>query len=186
MLEDSDADVRRDAALALGSIGAETETVVPQLIPLLEDSDSGVRSDAAFALGDIGAEAKTALSQLVPLLKDSDSGVRDAVAKAFEKIGLSLQKKAHWLTSLELDIAVSNLESALKIVAEPEANFSQSTIANLRIYINALKAAQSNRPFIQSIPTNPYIWGIYLFFLFGTSATPRRWWRKIYETLKPK
>ncbi|WP_242723974.1 HEAT repeat domain-containing protein [Microcoleus vaginatus] len=92
---------------------------------MLKDSDADVRSSAAFALGDIGAEAKTALSQLVPLLQDSDVVGRGDVAKAFEKIGFSLQKKANWVTSQELDIAVSNLESALKFVAESEANFSQ-------------------------------------------------------------
>ena len=174
------------ASAVLGSMGAEAKTVVPQLIVLQKDSDANVCSSAASALGSMGAEAKIVVPQLVPLLQHSDANVRSPATPVLLSIAFHLEKKAKTLTSPELNQAGSNLESALKILDEPKANFSQTTIANLRIYINPLKAAQSNRPFIQSIPTNPYIWGIYLFFLFGTSATPRRWWRKIYETLKPK
>jgi HEAT repeat protein len=187
LLKDSDANVRSSAASALGRIGAEAKTALPQLVPLLKDSDANVRSSAASALGRIGAEAKTALPQLVPLLKDSDANVRSNAASALVSIALSLQEKAKTLTSPELDRAVSNLESALKIVAEPKADFSQPTIANLRVYINVLKAEQKERLFVKSIIQNPYFWGtgIYLFLLFGTFAIRPLWLLKIYETLKP-
>ena len=144
-------------------------------------------SDAASALGRIGAEAKTAVPQLLPLLKDSDANVRGRAASTLERIGLSLEEKAKMLTSLELNQAVSNLESALKILTEPKDGFSKSTIANLRVYINVLKAEQSDRLFVKSIIQNPYIWGtgIYLFLLFGTFAIRPLWLLKIYETLKP-
>ncbi|MEG3926766.1 hypothetical protein [Microcoleus sp. T3_D1] len=141
---------------------------------------------AASALRMIGAEAKTVVPQLVPLLKDSDANVRSPAAPVWLSIALHLREKAKTLTSPELNQAVSNLESALKILAQPEANFSQSTIANLRVYINALKAEQSNRPFIKSLPKHPYIWGIYIFVLLGTFVINPLRPIKIYETLKPK
>jgi HEAT repeat protein len=56
-LKNSDANVRSNAAFALGRIGAEAKTALPQLVPLLKDSDADVRSNAAEALGRIGAEA---------------------------------------------------------------------------------------------------------------------------------
>ena len=187
LLKDSDANVRSNAASALGRIGAEAQTAVPHLVPLLKDSDANVRGNAASALGKIGAEAKTALPQLVRLLKDSDANVRTYAADALVSIALSLQEKAKTLTSPELDGAVSNLESALKILAEPQADFSQPTIANLRVYINVLKAEHREGRFIKSIIKNPYIWGtgIYLFLLFGTFAIRPLWLLKIYEILKP-
>ncbi|WP_293351950.1 MULTISPECIES: HEAT repeat domain-containing protein [unclassified Microcoleus] len=187
LLKDSDANVRSSAASALGSIGAEAKNAVPQLVPLLKDSDANVRISAASALGSIGFEAKTAVPQLIPLLKNSDANVRISAADALVSIALSLQEKAKTLTSPDLNQAVSNLESALKILAEPKADFSQSTIANLRVYINVLKAEQNDRLFVKSIIQNPYIWGtgIYLFLLFGTFAIRPLWLLKIYETLKP-
>ena len=187
LLKDSNADVRSNAAYALGGIGAEAKTALPQLVPLLKDSNADVRSNAAYALGSIGAEAKTALPQLVPLLKDSNADVRSNAAYALGSMSLSLQEKAKTLTSLELNQAVSNLESALKTLAEPKADFSQPTIANLRVYINLLNAEQRERLFKKSIIQNPYFWGtgIYLFLLFGTFAIRPLWLLKIYEILKP-
>jgi HEAT repeat protein len=187
LLKDSDANVRSNAAYALGSIGAEAKTALPQLVSLLKDSNADVRSSAAEVLESLGAEAKTALPQLVSLLKDSNAGVKTNAANALVSIALSLQEKAKTLTPPELNRAVSNLESALKIMEEPKANFKKSTIANLRVSLNVLKAEQTDRLFVKSIIQNPYFWGtgIYLFLLFGTFAIRPLWLLKIYEILKP-
>jgi HEAT repeat protein len=187
LLKDSDAKVRSYAAYALGSIGAEAKTALPQLVPLLKESDANVRAHAASALGRIGAEPKTGVPQLVRLLKDSDANVRGHAAYALGSMGVSVQEKAKTLTSPELDRAVSNLESALKTLAEAKADFSQPTIASLRVSINVLKAEQRERLFVKSIIQNPYFWGtgIYLFLLFGTFAIRPLWLLKIYEILKP-
>jgi HEAT repeat protein len=186
LLKDSDADVCISAANTLRKFNAGAKSAVPQLIPLLKHSDAGVRISAADALVSI-AEAKTAVPQLIPLLKDSYSNVRSNTADTLVSIALSLQEKAKTLTSTELNQAVSNLESALKILTEPKADFSKPTIANLRVYLNVLKAEQNDRLFVKSIIQNPYIWGtgIYLFLLFGTFAIRPLWLLKIYETLKP-
>ena len=187
LLQDSDAKVRTNAASALGSMGAEAKTALPQLVPLLKESDANVRAHAASALGRIGAEPKTGVPQLVRLLKDSDANVRAHAAYALGSMGVSVQEKAKTLTSPELDRAVSNLESALKTLAEAKADFSEPTIASLRVYIKVLKDEQRERLFVKSIIQNPYFWGtgIYLFLLFGTFAIRPLWLLKIYEILKP-
>jgi HEAT repeat protein len=187
LLKDSDPKVRSSAAFTLGSLGAEAKTALPQLVSLLKDSDPKVRSSAAEVFESLGAEAKTVLPQLVSLLKDSNPGVKTNTANALVSIALSLPEKANTLTSPELDRAVSNLESALKIVEEFKANFRRSTSANLRVSLKFLKAEQRDRLFVKSIIQNPYIWGtgIYLFLLFGTFAIRPLWLLKIYETLKP-
>jgi HEAT repeat protein len=187
LLQDSNADVRSSAASALGSLGAEAKTVLPQLVSLLKDSNAGVRSSVAEVFDSLGAEAKTVLPQLVSLLKNSAPGVNTNAAKALVSIALSLQEKANTLTPAELNLAVSNLESALKIMEEPKANFQKSKIAYLRLSLNVLKAEQTDRLFVKSIIRKPYFWGtgIYLFLLFGTFAIRPLWLLKIYETLKP-
>ncbi|MBD0341656.1 MAG: HEAT repeat domain-containing protein, partial [Microcoleus sp. Co-bin12] len=175
------------AAFTLGNLGAEAQTALPQLVSLLKDSDPKVRSSAAEVFESLGAEAKTVLPQLVSLLKNSNPGVNTNAAKALVSIALSLQGKANMLAPTELNLAVSNLESALKIMEEPKANFQKSKIAYLRLSLNVLKAEQTDRLFVKSIIQKPYFWGtgIYLFLLFGTFAIRPLWLLKIYETLKP-
>ena len=187
LLQDSNADVRSSAAFALRGMGAEAKTALPQLVSLLKDSDPKVRSSAAEVFESLGAEAKTVLPQLVSLLKDPYPGVKTNAAHALVGIAFSLPEKAKTLTPPELDGAVSNLESALKIMEEPKANFIKLKIANLRISLNLLKAEQTDRLFVKSIIQNPYIWGtgIYLFLLFGTFAIRPLWLLKNYEILKP-
>jgi len=177
--------VRRSAAQVLKQIAGPA---IPALTKALKNSGADVRSSAADALRSIGVEDKTVVPQLIPLLKDSDASVRFSAAYALERITLSLQEKAKTLTSSELNQAVSNLESALKVLAEHKDDFSQSTIANLQAYLNILKAEQSDRLFAKSIIQNSYIWGtgIYLFLLLGSFTIRPLWLLKISETLKPK
>jgi hypothetical protein len=113
--------------------------------------------------------------------------VKTNAANALVSIALSLPEKANTLTPPELNRAVSNLESALKIMEEPKANFKKSKIPYLRVSLNVLKAEQTDRLFVKSIIQNPYFWGtgIYLFLLFGTFAIRPLWLLKIYAILKP-
>jgi len=105
-LKDSDADVRSQAARALGlrlassvpSIVTTTETArratspslhnsdaVPQLVAALQDADATVRLQVAVALGRIGDKA--AAAPLFAALKDSDVYARFAVVQALRAIG---------------------------------------------------------------------------------------------------
>ncbi len=200
LLQDSHEGVRGSATQALGNIGAEAKAAVPQLIPLLTDSNPFVPSRAAYALGSIGAEAKTAVPQLILLLKDSDADVRRSAASALENIALSLQEKAKTLTPSELNQAVSNLESALKILEEstPEADKSsldydsqsKKIIPNFRVYIKNLKAEQ-NANLFNLISQNQWVAAtiIYLIFFpslwFAILRLRPLWLLRINDALKP-
>jgi HEAT repeat protein len=197
LLKDSDAGVRSNATYLLGNIGAEAKTAVPQLILLLKDSDKFVRSNAAIALGSIGEEAKTAVPQLIPLLKDSDTVMRSNAASALENIALSLQEKAKTLTESELNQAVLNLELVLKIweQSKPErtqylSSIKRKGIANLRVYINVLKAEQNAKLF-KLITQNQWVAAAIIYLIFFPSlwlAILRLrplWLLRINDALKP-
>ena len=81
-LEDSDVDVRENAAALLGLIG--NQTAVSGLLTALEDSDADVRMSAAESLGQIGNKA--AVSGLLTALEDSDANVRWFAANALGQI----------------------------------------------------------------------------------------------------
>lgn len=68
--KDSDLDVRRAAAEALGRIGAEPETTVPLLIEALKNKNYPLRMAAANSLGAYGPAAKSALPPLRELKKE--------------------------------------------------------------------------------------------------------------------
>jgi HEAT repeat protein/cyclophilin family peptidyl-prolyl cis-trans isomerase len=83
LLGDSQARVRRRAALAIGRVGLPDG--VPPLVKLLADSDPEVRQMAAFALGLIGDPS--AREPLVGLLKDPSPLVKGSAAEALGLIG---------------------------------------------------------------------------------------------------
>jgi len=79
MLEDNDASVRSDAALALGNLD-DKRAVLP-LITALKDSDSTVRKCAAYALGYLGDNR--AAEPLICAFKNSSADVKVSIAYAF-------------------------------------------------------------------------------------------------------
>jgi len=81
-LKDSNADVRRLDAEALGEI-KDTRAVEP-LITTLRDANSNVRNEAAIALGKI--KDPRAVEPLIAALKDTDATVRANAAWALGKI----------------------------------------------------------------------------------------------------
>ena len=78
-LKDSDADVNKFAAEALGQLG--DARAVPLLIALLKDGD--VRKAAAEVIAEFGA---TAVEPLISALNDEDMGVRAAAADTLGQI----------------------------------------------------------------------------------------------------
>ena len=196
-LQDKNLLVRRSAAEVLKQIG---RPAILALAKALKNSDANVRVNTASALGRIGTEAKTVVPQLVSLLKDSNARVRSSAASALVSIALSLQEKAKMLTPSELNQAVSNLESALKMLeqSKPERRDrfylhspdSKTNIANLRIYINVLKAEQNARLF-NLISQNPWVAAAIIYLIFFPSlwlAILRLrplWLLRINNALKP-
>jgi len=82
-LSDSDASVRRRAALAAGRIGDPQQTVA--VANLLNDRQPELRQMAAFALG--LARDRGAIAPLRSALSDADPGVRARAAEALGRIG---------------------------------------------------------------------------------------------------
>jgi cyclophilin family peptidyl-prolyl cis-trans isomerase/HEAT repeat protein len=83
MLTDSEARIRRRAALAIGRVGLPAG--VPPLIDRLTDTDPEVRQMAAFALGLIGETSGR--DPLVALLNDPSPLVKASAAEALGLIG---------------------------------------------------------------------------------------------------
>ena len=83
LVKDTDARVRRRAALALGRV--KLGAGVAPLTATLADSDADVRAMAAFALGLIGDSSAEA--PLTPLLTDTSLLVRGRAAEALGSIG---------------------------------------------------------------------------------------------------
>ena len=83
LVTDSDARVRRRAALAIGRVGLEAG--VPALVGALGDADADVRASAAFSLGLI--HSKSAVEPLLTALADGQWVVRARAADALGLIG---------------------------------------------------------------------------------------------------
>src|SRR5205085_2658930 len=75
-LQDSAPMARRDAAAALGEIGAAAKSAVPDLAQALHDPDVGVRIKVAAALWGMGAAARAAVPDLLTAVHDPNIEVR--------------------------------------------------------------------------------------------------------------
>jgi cyclophilin family peptidyl-prolyl cis-trans isomerase/HEAT repeat protein len=84
MLEDSEARIRRRAALAIGRVGL-ADGVQPLLLVLASDREPEVRQMAAFALGVLGDPRATA--PLIASLADPSTLVQGSAAEALGLIG---------------------------------------------------------------------------------------------------
>jgi hypothetical protein len=87
LLKDESPDARASAAMALGDMREQPESVIPALTECLaETTDSQVRQAVAEALGRYGRRAIAAVSSLKQLMDDSDPAVRNAARRALKKI----------------------------------------------------------------------------------------------------
>lgn len=144
VLKDSDADVRREAVLALQNVEALSPEEVASLAPIIHDSTSLVRQSATYTLVILGRNQPNGLDSLDPpdtddqnakraavlalemvsgLQRDKDEGVRDAVATALrygtaETPFLSLIAKS--LNDGSLEVRDDAVASLLKLKGEKD------------------------------------------------------------------
>lgn len=85
--KETDVNVRRSMAIALGKAGEASAGAVPLLRKALEDADAGLRRNAAWALGHLGKASEPAIPQLIKTLTDTDAGVRAESAQALGNLG---------------------------------------------------------------------------------------------------
>ncbi len=83
-LNDPDINIRKNAAFALGSMGAEAIEAVPALLAALKDADQSLRMDVAVALRHIGPTStevlEFAIADLTNTLTDENPQVRQGAA----------------------------------------------------------------------------------------------------------
>ena len=126
-LRDPDAQMRRNAALALvelagtwtGKPPVNTRSSIPSLIAAADDPDSHVRGWSALALAEIGPEAKQAVPTLIRLLKDPEEGPRNTSALALGGIGAAAEA------------AIPALKEALDDPKKDVRRFAQGAIAQI-------------------------------------------------------
>lgn len=136
---------RYSAAHALRAMGKNAAPAVPALIQKLEDEDVWLRVNVATALGRIGVASKPAVPRLVNLLQDKDVTVRHSAAYALGEIALSLQENISQLPTKELDILVTNLEKAMKVVQNPSLKFREYAITSVSDPLAMLKKERLSR-----------------------------------------
>jgi HEAT repeat protein len=78
---------RREAASALGSLGADACSAIPDLVKALRDYDSSVRHAAAEALLQFGPDAKEAVLGLKEMLREGSADERRVAILALGAIG---------------------------------------------------------------------------------------------------
>ncbi|KAB8315843.1 HEAT repeat domain-containing protein [Tolypothrix campylonemoides VB511288] len=120
--QDKNVEVRSNAALALRNMGEKAASAVPALIEALtNEKDPQVRSSAVSALENIGEKATSAVPALIEALQDETLSWY-GVTQSLGRIAENWQDNASKLSNQDLDKAISDLETALKIV-EAKAEF---------------------------------------------------------------
>ncbi len=92
MKNDGVADVRRAAAVALGTIGTQPKTVIPALVEALKDKAMPVNMAAVTSLGAFGPEAREAISALREFAKTkNDKQIMRPVNLAVKQINAKIK-----------------------------------------------------------------------------------------------
>ena len=140
-LNDPEAKVRQQAAIAIGQIG---DSMIPELLPLLSSSNGSVRWHAIVAVGlmaehlESDARLQAAVDPLLDSLSNVDRSIREVAVTSLKKIGSSaldqviirLQARDSITRALAADIAID---------LAPE----QADLIRLYRYIGDLKDQES-------------------------------------------
>lgn len=178
---DPNSKVRSSATFALWMIGKQAPSaVVPVLTKALKDEKAEVRSLAALSLGKIGFPAASAFPELTQALKENQSSQIDGVLtsvgdnanKGLAGIAEGYQDNASKLSTKELEKAISNLESTLKVSDDLKDKFTEEEKAPLRRSLAFLKKEKQSRLFneiLNLITKHPWAAGTLIYILLMPS-----------------
>jgi HEAT repeat protein len=184
--------VRRFAADALGNLGFQAKSAIPEIIAAYKkESNYTMRQSAVIALGNIGKVSRAETSRILPVLNEAlehrNPNVRSASADALRKIAARFEQdaKSNQLKTKELKNVIPEFDKALKTLGklQPEERISlEATIQNIQSSVEELQ----RRQVINQILKNPSVWGIgiYLAALFGIFWLHPLWLLKIDKALK--
>ncbi len=91
--KDSDMEVKKAAATALGNIASEPASTVALLISALKEKNNGLKTAAIAALGQYGGEAKEAIPALREIVKEKTDKALSQMAGAALKSITGARKK---------------------------------------------------------------------------------------------
>ncbi len=123
---------RYGAVHILRAMGKDAASAVPALMKKLDDQDNWMRVNVISALGSIGKAATPAIPTLVKRLQDKDETVRHSAAYALGDITSSWQENLNQLSTKELNITVSYLETALKVLHNSSLKFRPEAITAVK------------------------------------------------------
>jgi HEAT repeat protein len=95
LLRSADLPLRINAAQALGAIGSEAKSQVPNLIAALKDSEPEAAAAAALALGGMGDDAHIAIPSLKDLAEGKNEVVKAAAKEAIARISNTNNKNSN-------------------------------------------------------------------------------------------
>lgn len=136
------AEVRASICKAIGNIGAEAESAIPELMACLKDIDENVVCSAAEALGKIGPKAARAADSLIQVFSMYGLRERKAAAEALAKMGSMVLQKVVKALRYDADSDVSSREGAamtLRYMGKTAAPAMYSLIMALRMDIDIIK-----------------------------------------------
>jgi HEAT repeat protein len=111
-------DVRWDAMVALGRIGADAKEAATSVSALLREKDPAFRTEAARTLGRMGPGAKEAVLALARALTDESYTVRLSAADALGDIGPNAKDAVPALTTALKDKSDEVSEAAAEALAK--------------------------------------------------------------------
>lgn len=150
ILKDKNIETRVNAIRALGGMGSQAQTAVPDLVIALKDKKPRVRYSAAIALANIGSEFKgaqfkTTLPFIIAALNHESQLLRSDAASALTNIGYKFKQKASELSKSDLEEIIINFDKALETLEKFQSNFSHTTIKSIRSYRDALQEERNRR-----------------------------------------
>ncbi|KST67245.1 HEAT repeat domain-containing protein [Mastigocoleus testarum] len=150
ILKDKNIEARVNAIRALGGMGNQAQTAVPDLVIALKDKKPRVRYSAAIALANIGSEFKgaqfkTTLPFIIAALNHESQLLRSDAASALTNIGHKFKQKASKLSKSDLEQIITNFDKALEALEKFQSNFSRTTIQSVRSSRDALQQERNRR-----------------------------------------